>query len=100
MYHCDSCPRRFVFRGRWHRHYWQTHAPFTQPRKLTWEKWVDEARERNEPAPSMYRPSLTLPHDLMQRVDRVAAVQGIDRSELVQMMIEHHLASWRELPAS
>jgi hypothetical protein len=99
MYHCDACPKRFVFRGRWQRHYWAQHGMFAQQRRLPWEKWVDEQQARQEPAVSMYRPSLTLPHELMQRVDRVAAVQGIDRSELVQMMIEHHLASWREMPA-
>lgn len=74
------------------------HSVLSGRRKLTWHEWVEDAQARQTPAVSMYRPSLTLPQDLMSRVDLVAKHQGMERSELVKLMIEAYLRSWQPIP--
>lgn len=75
------------------------HSVLSGRRKLTWHEWVEDAQARQTPAVSMYRPSLTLPQDLMRKVDRIARVQGMERSELVALMIESYMRAWSEMPA-
>ena len=65
---------------------------------MTWHEWVEDAQARQTPAVSMYRPSLTLPQDLIRRVDLVAKHQGLERSELVALMIESYMRSWEPIP--
>ena len=74
------------------------HSVLSGRRKLTWHEWVEDAQARQTPAVSMYRPSLTLPQDLIRRVDLVAKHQGLERSELVALMIESYMRSWEPIP--
>lgn len=97
VYHCQ-CGRRFLTRNGYRRHWAAEHGILSEPRPLPWSKWVEEAQARNEPAQSMYRPSLTLPQDLIRRVDLVAKHQGMERSELVALMIESYMRSWEPIP--
>lgn len=62
---------------------------------IDFAQWL--ADERRTPAPRIIRPSIELPAALMQRVDRVARVSGMTRSQLVAHILDRWLASWRPL---
>jgi hypothetical protein len=66
-------------------------------RELPWYSWNEQEKERlaDKPARKFIRPSLSLPEDQMAMVDRIAAVQGLNRNEVVEMAIDFFFASWR-----
>lgn len=64
------------------------------PDVLPWADWRDQDAERVADE-RLIRPSISLPVDLVATVDRVAEQQDMTRSELVQHVLSHYLASWR-----
>lgn len=65
-------------------------------------RWLAEEQAREADARAradrLVRPSLELPASLVARVDRVAAVSGMTRHELVAAALGFYLASWRQRP--
>jgi hypothetical protein len=62
---------------------------------IDYAQWAAEERARaGRAAGRMVRPSLDLPAELVERIDRVAAVQGCTRHELVAWWLDHMLRSW------
>lgn len=67
---------------------------------LPWDAWWREEQARaasRGPAP-VKRRSVELDDERIRRVDRIAAVQGIDRHALIALALDHYCAAWRRLP--
>ena len=67
---------------------------------LMWDRWLaeEQARAATRQPSQARRRSLTVPDDVMATVDRVAAVQGLTRHQLVEYVLRLHFASWRPYP--
>jgi hypothetical protein len=77
-------------------------AVYDTTRDLPWVRWLDEERERQATrAPeTTLRPSIVLRESTVDYVDRIAKLQGLTRSELVESMIGLYRSSWRPIGVS
>jgi hypothetical protein len=73
---------------------------------LPWADWWREEEEREAQrifdcaCRGDWRRSrhIQLTDDVMDRIDLVAKVQGVSRHALIEMGMNHYLASWRDRP--
>lgn len=69
---------------------------------MEWAEWwalemsrrEDKRRRETEPR-SRY---IKLSDELVDRLDRIARVQGIDRHEMLAIALDFYFASWRKRP--
>lgn len=71
---------------------------------IDWAVWAEQERERarhiREAQQKLYRPSVWLPRELVERCDRIASTYGMTRTEYLVAAIEHYQRHWRPCPPS
>ena len=70
--------------------------------QIEWDVWARQERERaaylRALPERLYRPSVWLPPEMVERMDRIATTFGMTRTEYLVAAIEHYQRHWRPCP--